>query len=215
MNKLINVEKAIEFIKDGDTLMIGGFLGVGTPERLIDALVASGKKNLTLISNDTAFVDKGIGKLIVTKQFSKVFTSHIGTNRETGNQMNSGETEVNLVPQGTLVEQIRAAGSGLGGVLTRTGLGTRVAEGKEIIQVDGVDYLLEKPMRADVALIYGTRCDTFGNTAFHGSTQNFNVAMAMAADKVILEVDEIVEVGEISQDDVRIPGIFIDHIVEV
>ncbi len=214
MNKLISVEEAISKVKDGDTIMVGGFLANGTPEGLVDALVASGKKDLTLICNDTGFVDKGVGKMVVAKQFKKIIASHIGTNKETGNQLNSGETEVVLVPQGTLIEQIRAGGAGLGGVLTQTGLGTRVEDGKDKVTVDGKEYLLEKPLRADVAIIYGTRADKQGNVTFKGSTQSFNVFMATAADTVILGAEEIVEVGEIDPSVVRIPGIFVDYIVK-
>ena len=194
--------------------MVGGVLANGSPEKLIDALVASGVKDLTLICNDTGFVDKGVGKMVVAKQFKKIMASHIGTNRETGNQMNSGETEVILVPQGTLAEQIRAAGSGLGGVLTQTGLGTKVEEGKEKVVVDGKEYLLEKPLRADVALIYGTKVDKFGNIYYSGSTQNFNVLMATAADLVIVGAEEVVEIGELDPNYVRTPGIFVHYVVE-
>lgn len=214
MNKVISIEEAVAKIKDGDTIMVGGFLANGTPEKLIDALVARGVKDLTLICNDTGFVDKGVGKMVVAKQFKKIIASHIGTNRETGNQMNSGETEVVLVPQGTLAEQIRAAGAGLGGVLTQTGLGTKVEEGKEKVMVDGKEYLLEKPMRADVALIYGTKVDRFGNIYYSGSTQNFNVLMATAADLVIVGAEEVVEIGELDPNYVRTPGIFVHHVVE-
>lgn len=162
MNKIVSIEQAIDQIKDGMTIMIGGFLGVGNPHKLIDALVEKGIKDLTIIANDTAFPEVGIGKLIVNKQVKKVIASHIGTNPETGNQMNSGETEVVLVPQGTLIEQIRAAGAGLGGVLTPTGIGTIVEEGKTKIEIDGKDYLLEKPLKADVALIFGSIVDKKG-----------------------------------------------------
>lgn len=159
MNKVIGVQEAVEKIKDGDVIMVGGFLACGSPLKIIDALVESGKKDLTLICNDTGFVDRGVGKMVVAKQFKKIIASHVGTNRETGNQMNSGETEVILTPQGTLAEQVRAGGSGLGGVLTRTGYGTLVQEGKQIVEIDGVEWILEKPLRADVALLYGTKVD--------------------------------------------------------
>ncbi|HZK09515.1 MAG TPA: CoA transferase subunit A [Clostridia bacterium] len=214
MNKLISIEEAVAKIKDGDTIMVGGFLANGTPEKLIDALVEKGVKDLTLICNDTGFTDKGVGKMVVTKQFKKIIASHIGTNRETGNQMNSGETEVVLVPQGTLAEQIRAGGSGLGGVLTKTGLGTKVEEGKEKVMIDGEEYLLEKPLTADVALIYGTKVDKFGNIYYKGSTQNFNVLMAAAAHTVIVGAEEVVEVGELDPNFVRTPGVFVNFIVE-
>lgn len=214
MAKRISIEKATSFVNDGDTLMVGGFLAVGTPEKLIDALVEKGVKDLTLIANDTAFEDRGIGKMVVAKQFKKIIASHIGTNRETGRQMNEGETEVILTPQGTLAEQIRAAGYGLGGVLTPTGLGTEVAEGKRTIEVQGKEYLLEKPLKANVALIYANKADSRGNLVFHGSTRNFNTLMATAADVVIAYVDEVVEAGEINQNDVILPGLFVDYIVD-
>lgn len=214
MNKVIGLQEAVDKIKDGDVIMVGGFLACGSPLKLIDALVESGKKDLTLICNDTSYVDRGVGKMVVAKQFKKIIASHVGTNRETGNQMNSGETEVLLTPQGTLAEQVRAGGSGLGGVLTRTGFGTLVQEGKQIVEVDGVEWILEKPLRADVALLYGTKVDKKGNIYYEGSTQNFNILMAAAADTVIVEAEEIVEVGEIDPNIVRTPGIFVSYIVQ-
>lgn len=214
MNKLITIEQAIDFIKDGDTIFVGGFLGVGSPHKLIDALVKRGTKNLTLICNDTGFPEVGVGKLVVNKQFRKIIASHIGTNKETGRQMMEGETEVVLVPQGTLIEQIRAGGYGLGGVLTRTGFGTEVAKGKQIVQVDGVEYLLEKPLRADVALIAANKADTSGNLFYHGSTRNFNNITSSAAKVTIAEVREVVEAGELDPDVVHTPGVFVHHMVK-
>lgn len=213
MNKVISVEEAVDMIHDGMTIMIGGFLGCKNPYTIIDAMVAKGVKDITLIANDTSFPEIGIGKLIVNKQIKKLVASHIGTNKETGNQMNAGELDVELVPQGTLAERIRAAGAGLGGILTPTGLGTVVAEGKDIITVDGEEYLLEKPLKADVALIVGAKVDKKGNVRYAKATRNFNPLMAAAADVVIVEADEIVEAGEIDPDDVMTPGIFIDYIV--
>lgn len=213
MNKLISIDEAVSMIKDGMTIMVGGFLGVKNPFRIVDAIIEKGVKDITLIANDTSFPEVGIGKLIVNKQVKKVIASHIGTNKETGNQMNSGELEVELVPQGTLAERIRAAGAGLGGVLTPTGLGTIVAEGKQIVEVDGKQYLLEKPLKADVALIVGAKVDKKGNIRYAKSTRNFNPIMATAADLVIVEADEIVEVGEIDPDDVMTPGIFVNYVV--
>lgn len=213
MNKLISVEQAVSMINDGMTIMIGGFLGCKNPFKIIDAMVEKGVKDITLIANDTSFPDIGIGKLIVNKQVKKLIASHVGTNKETGNQMNAGELDVELVPQGTLAERIRAAGAGLGGILTPTGLGTVVAEGKTIIEVDGKEYLLEKPLRADIALIVGAKVDKKGNVRYRKATRNFNPLMATAADLVIVEADEVVEVGEIDQDDVMTPGLFVDYIV--
>lgn len=213
MNKVISINEAVDMIHDGMTIMVGGFLACKNPFKLVDAIVEKGVKDLTLIANDTSFPEIGIGKLIVNKQVKCLIASHVGTNKETGNQMNSGEMEVTLVPQGTLAERIRAAGAGLGGILTPTGLGTIVAEGKPIIQVDGKDYLLEKPLKADIALIVGAKVDKKGNVRYAKATRNFNPLMATAADIVIVEADEIVEVGEIDPDDVMTPGIFVDYIV--
>ncbi|MCK9218370.1 MAG: acetate CoA-transferase subunit alpha [Firmicutes bacterium] len=213
MKKLISIDEAVNMIHDGMTIMVGGFLGCKNPFRMIDALIEKGVKDITLIANDTAFPEIGLGKLIVNKQIKRLITSHIGTNKETGNQMNAGELEVELVPQGTLAERIRAGGAGLGGILTPTGLGTVVEEGKEIIEVDGKKYLLEKPLKADIALIVGKKVDKKGNIQYNKATRNFNPLMATAAETVIVEADEIVEVGEIDQDNVMTPGIFVDYIV--
>ncbi len=214
MSKFISADEAISKIKDGMSIMIGGFLANGTPETLIDALVRSGVKNLTIIGNDTGFPDRGIGKLVVNKQVKRVVTSHVGTNPVTGDQMNAGELEVTFVPQGTLAEQVRAGGAGLGGFLTPTGLGTVIAEGKQVVTVDGKEYLLEKPIRADVALLKASVCDKKGNLVYKGTTQNFNPLMAAAADLVIAEVEEVVETGEIPMEEVKTPFIFVDYLVQ-
>ncbi|MCI7292652.1 MAG: CoA transferase subunit A [Butyricimonas virosa] len=177
-------------------------------------MAKSGVKNLTLIVNDTAFPDKGCGQLIANKQVKKVIVSHIGTNPCTSEQMNSGELEIEFCPQGTLAERVRAGGAGLGGVLTPTGIGTLVAEGKQILNIDGKDYLLEKPLRADVALVGASVGDDAGNLVYKGTTQNFNPLMATAADLVIAEVQELVEKGELYPELVRTPGIFVDYIVK-
>jgi len=214
MNKLISLEDAVNLVRDGDTIMIGGFLSVGTPDRLIDALIAKGTKDLTLICNDTGFIDRGVGKMVVAKMFKKILTSHIGTNKETGRQMLEGEIEVILIPQGTLIEQIRAGGFGLGGVLTKTGLGTLVEQGKQIVEVDGERFLLEKPMRANVALLYAEKADIKGNLTFHGATRNFNTYMGAAADISIVEAGQVVQIGEMCPDEVVVPGVFVNHIVD-
>jgi acetate CoA/acetoacetate CoA-transferase alpha subunit len=213
MNKIIAMDECLKKINDGAIIMIGGFLGTGNPHRIIDALVKKGVKDLTIIANDTAFPEFGLGKLIVNKQVKKVIVSHIGTNPETGRQMNAKEMEVVLVPQGTLAEQVRAGGAGLGGFLTPTGVGTIVEEGKQKIEVNGKTYLLEFPLRADIALIAGSKVDKSGNIYYNKSTRNFNPLMAMAADLVIVEAEKLVEVGEIDPSDVMTPGIFIDCIV--
>ena len=214
MEKLITIAEAASKIKDGMTVMVGGFLSTGGPNRIIDALLESGVKDLTIICNDTAFPDKGLGKLIVSHQVKKVITSHIGTNPCTIDQMNAGELIVEFSPQGTLAERVRAGGAGLGGILTPTGIGTVVAEGKQIIEVDGKEYLLEMPLRADVALLGASISDRYGNLVYRGTMQNFNPLMAMAADMVIAETAELVETGAIKPEDVRTPSIFVDYIVK-
>ena len=213
MNKQITKEEAVEAIGDRSTIMIGGFMCAGSPHTLIEALVVRDIKELTLIVNDTGYIDQGIGKLIAGDQVSKVMASHIGTNKQTGNKMTEGVIQVQLIPQGTLAEQIRSAGVGLGGFLTPTGLGTVVQEGKQVLRIDGKDYLLEKPLKADVALIKAYRADAFGNLTYRLSARNFNPLMAMAADYVIAEVDEILEEGCLPPDEIITPGIFIDKIV--
>ncbi len=213
MNKIISINEAVDKIKDGMTVMIGGFLANGTPEKLIDALVERGVKNLTLICNDTGFPDRGVGKMVVAKQFKRIIVSHIGTNPETANQMNSGETTVNLVPQGTLAERIRCEGTGLGGFYTPTGIGTEVEEGKEKKVINGKEYLFELPLRADVALLFGSVADKKGNIVYNKTMKNFNPIMATAADTVIVQAEKIVEVGELDPELVMTSGIFVDYIV--
>jgi len=213
MNKLISIKEAVDKIHDGATIMFGGFMANGSAENIINALVEKNVKNLTIICNDSGLIDKGVGKLIVNRQCAKLIATHIGLNKETGRQMTAGELEVVLIPQGTLAEQIRAGGYGLGGILTRTGLGTLVEEGKQKIEVDGEIFLLEKPIRADFAVIFGSVIDKNGNTAYRGSTNNFNQIMATAADTVIAEAEKLVEIGELDQNHVIIPGIFVDYIV--
>jgi acetate CoA/acetoacetate CoA-transferase alpha subunit len=201
-------------IPDGATLMIGGFMGSGTPHRIIDELVRQGKKDLTVISNDTGMPDYGAIKLLAGHQIKKLYATHIGQTPETGRQMIAGEMEVELCPQGTFVERIRAGGYGLGGVLTTTGLGTIVAEGKRAIEVNGKEYLLETPLRANFALIAAFQCDLLGNVAYSLTGRNFNQAMAMAADTVIVEAEHIVPVGVIPPDMVATPFVCVDYIVE-
>lgn len=212
MKKIISAQEAGKLIPSGSSLMVGGFLDCGSPVKVIDALIANKTNNLTLIANDTSVPEADRGKLIVNKMVKKAIVGHIGTNPETGRQMDAGELEVELVPLGTLVERIRAGGSGLGGVLTPTGVGTLVEKGKQTMEIDGRRYLLEKPIKADVALIYGTKADKFGNVFLHGTTRNFNTVMAMAAKTVIVEADEIVD-DCLDPDMVTIPGVFVDYIV--
>ncbi|ENZ4285464.1 acetate CoA-transferase subunit alpha [Citrobacter farmeri] len=211
--KLITLQNAADFFRDGMTIMVGGFMGVGTPPRLVEALLESGVRDLTLIANDTAFVDTGIGPLIVNGRVNKVIASHIGTNPETGRRMIAREMEVQLVPQGTLIEQIRCGGAGLGGFLTPTGVGTIVEDGKQTLTLDGKTWLLERPLRADLALIRARRADPIGNLTYQLSARNFNPLIALAADITLVEPDELVETGDLLPDQIVTPGAVIDHIV--
>ncbi len=213
LKKIISAFEAGQFVKDNSSIMIGGFLKCGTPTKVIEEIIKKGVKGLTLIANDTCYPDSDRGKLIVNRCVKKAIVAHIGTNPETGRQMNAGELEVELTPMGTLVEKIRAAGAGLGGVLTPTGVGTPIEEGKQTMTIDGKKYLFEKPLKADVALIYGTKADKFGNVYLEGTTRNFNVVMSSAADTVIVEPDELVE-DCLDPNMVTIPGIFVDYIVK-
>lgn len=213
MNKVIGIEEAVNFIKNGSTIMINGFMGVKSPELLINTIIDKGIGNLTVIANDTSIPGIGIGKLISNRRIKKLVASHIGLNPETGLQMNGAKLEVELVPQGTLAERIRCGGSGIGGFLTATGIGTSIEDGKQKISVNGKDYILELPLKADVAIIKGSIVDTLGNVFYKGTTKNFSLVMAMAADIVIVEAEEIVEAGEIDPDVVMTPGLFVDYIV--
>ena len=214
MAKIISAAEAAAKVQAGMTVMVGGFLGCGTPQILVDQVLAQGTKDLTLVCNDTAFPDSGVGKLVVSRQFKRVIVSHIGTNPETGRQMNANELAVDLVPQGTLAERIRSAGFGLGGILTPTGVGTPVEAGKQKLTIDGKDYLLELPIKADVALVKAYKADKAGNLVFRKAARNFNPLMATAADLVIVEAQNIVEIGEIDPDEVMTPGIFVNYLVQ-
>lgn len=211
MKEIISIQQAASLIKEGSSIMVGGFLRCGTPYKTINEIVKNKTSNLTLIANDTCYPEYDRGQLIVNKLVKKAIVAHIGTNPETGRQMNSGELEVELVPMGTLVEKIRSAGAGLGGFLTPTGVGTVVEKGKETMVVDGKKYLFEKPLKADVAVVYATKADKFGNAFLDGTTRNFNTVMATAADTVILEPEEISE-EPLNPAEITIPGIFIDYI---
>jgi acetate CoA/acetoacetate CoA-transferase alpha subunit len=213
MKGALTADAASRLVPDGATLMIGGFMAVGTPERLIDALVARGVRGLTVIANDTAMPGKGIGKLISAGAVSRVIASHIGLNPETQTRMMTGEMDVELVPQGTLIERIRAGGMGLGGVLTPTGLGTEVEDGKPVIEVQGRPYLLETPLRADFALLGAWQADHAGNLSYTLTAHNFNPVIALAAATVIAEPESIVPVGVIPPDSVKTPGVLVDHLV--
>ena len=212
-SKLVSVEEAVSYIKDGMSIMFGGFMAIGTPETIVDEILRRGIKDLTIIGNDTGKPGIGVGKLITANLVRKCIATHIGTNPETGKKMITGEMEVELVPQGTLAERIRAGGAGLGGILTQTGLGTDVAKDKEIINIDGRDFLLEKSIKADVAIIRGSVVDLSGNMLYHGTTRNFNPIVATAAELVIAEGKEIVEPGSIDPNHVVTPGLFVDYVV--
>jgi acetate CoA/acetoacetate CoA-transferase alpha subunit len=214
MRLAISAADAALLIQDGASLMFGGFMGVGTPERIIDALVARNARDLTIIGNDTARPGVGVGKLVDAGCVARALVSHIGTNPVTQKKMIAGEMRVDLIPQGTLAERIRAGGSGLGGILTPTGVGTVVQEGKRVIEVDGVDFLLEMPLRADFALLHAHEADYNGNLTYRLTATNFNPVIAFAADCVIAEPREIVPVGVIPPDAVRTPGILVHHLVE-
>lgn len=211
--EIISVKDVTKYINDGDTLLIGGFLGVGSPDAIINEIIDSGKKDFTVVGNDTSFETNGIGRFVKEKKVKKIIASHIGTNPETQKQMIEESIEVELIPQGTLAEQIRAGGVGLGGILTPTGLGTVVEKNKTIVEVDGKKYLLEKPIRGNVAVIKAKKADKAGNLIYSFTARNFNPIMAMAADIVIAEVEEIIETGKINPDEIHTPGIFVDYIV--
>lgn len=212
MRKARSFTEAVEMIPDGASVMIGGFMGVGSPHRLIAEMVRQGKKNLTVISNDTARPDVGVGKLIGAGAVQKLFATHIGTNPETQKKMIAGEIDVELSPQGTFAERIRAGGFGLGGVLTATGIGTVIAEGKRVIEIDGETFLLERPLHADFALIAAYRSDYLGNLEYELTGRNFNPVMAMAADTVIVEAMDIIPVGVIPPDHVVTQHVLVDYI---
>ena len=213
-NKIITFNDVIKLLRDDMSIMVGGFATVGTPGLLLDAIIESKIKNITIICNDSGLPGHGVSRIIATRQVKKLIASHIGRNPQTGELMNTGEMEVELVPQGTLAERIRAGGAGLGGVLTPTGLGTDVAMGKQIVSANGKEYLLELPLRADMAFIRGSIVDKFGNVFYRGSTRNFNPAMAMAADTVVVAAQQVVETGEIEPENIVTPGILVDYILE-
>lgn len=214
MKPAISALEAAKLIPDGATVLIGGFMGVGSPHRIIDALVARGAKGLTVIANDTSRPGDGIGKLISAGAVARAVVSHIGLNPDTQAKMMSGEMEIELVPQGTLVERIRAGGFGLGGILTATGLGTPVEDGKQIIETGGKRYILEQPITADFALIASHQADYVGNLDYSLTAHNFNPIMAMSGTTVIAEAATIVPVGVISPDAVKTPGIIVDYLIE-
>jgi len=211
--KTISLQDAVALIPHGASLMIGGFMGVGTPERIVDELVRQDKRDLTVIANDNALPGVGIGKLVTAGLVRKTIASHIGLNPETQKKMIAGEMQVDLVPQGTLIERIRSAGFGLGGVLTPTGVGTVVEEGKQRIDVNGRPWLLETALRADFALVQAFLADYLGNLQYALTARNFNPVIAMAADTVIVDAEHIVPVGVIAPDHVMTPAPLVDFLI--
>lgn len=211
--KTVALEAAVALIPDGASVMIGGFMGVGTPERLVDALVARRTGSLTVIANDTAMPGVGIGKLIRAGLVRRAIVSHIGLNPETQRLMLDGKLDVELVPQGTLIERIRAGGFGLGGVLTATGVGTVVEESKPTVVLDGRVFLVETALRADVALVSAFLADYLGNLTYALTARNFNPTIATAADVVIVEADNVVPTGVIAPDHVMTPAPLVDYVV--
>jgi len=211
--KKLDLNHIVNHLCDGMSIMFGGFMGIGSPPRIIEAILDSNVKDLTLIGNDTAFVNTGVGPLITNNRVKKVIASHIGLNPETGKRMIAGEMDVELVPQGTLVERIRCGGAGLGGFLTPTGIGTIVEEGKQKLTVNGVEYLVELPLKADLAIVYASKADKAGNLVYRLTTRNFNPLVAMAGNVVIAEAREMVEVGAINPEDVMTPAALVDYIV--
>jgi acetate CoA/acetoacetate CoA-transferase alpha subunit len=207
------LDQAVAMIPNGASLMIGGFMGVGTPERVMDEIIRQGRRDLTVIANDTAKPGVGIGKLVGAKLLRKAIVSHIGLNPETQKQMMSETLEVELVPQGTLIERIRAGGFGLGGILTPTGVGTVVEEGKRRIDVDGKSYLLETALRANFALVHAFLADYLGNLSYALTARNFNPVIAMAADTVMVTAEHIVPVGVIAPDHVVTPAPLVDYLI--
>ncbi len=213
MGKVVELEAALDKIDDGASVMIGGFMSCGTPRGIVKGLEEREVKELTIIANDAGYPNDGIGRLVCNHQAEKLIASHIGLNPKAGDQMNDGELDVDLIPQGTLAERIRAAGTGLGGFLTPTGVGTVVEEGKEKIEIDGEEYLLELPLEAEFGLVKAWKADKKGNLIYRKSARNFNPLIAMAAEEVIVEAEEIVEVGELNPNEVMTPAAFVDLIV--
>lgn len=214
MAKIISAAEAAAMIKPGSRLAISGFLAVGAPETIIDAIIEQKIGNLHMIVIASDWENRGVGKLVVAKLISSAQVSHLGTNKAIQAQMNAGEIQIELVPQGTLMERVRAFGAGLGGILTPTGLGTVVEEGKQIIQVDGKDYILEPAIPSDFALVKAWKADKMGNLVFRKTARNSNPIMAMAGRITIAEAEEIVEIGELDPEQIACPGVFVNYVVQ-
>ncbi|MBI0580450.1 CoA transferase subunit A [Neobacillus cucumis] len=211
--KVASLEEALSHITDGCTLMYGGFGGIGTPPSLVDGILEKGCKDLHLIGNDTGFPDIGIGRLVSAGRVKKIITSHIGSNPIAGKLMTAGELEVEFSPQGTLIERIRAGGMGLGGILTDVGFGTIAEEGKDVVSVDGKEFMIEKALTAEVAIVHALKADPLGNLVFDKSARNFNPLVAMAGNFTIAEVEEIVPIGELDPEAIVTPGIFVNMVI--
>ncbi|MFV5589933.1 CoA transferase subunit A [Acinetobacter variabilis] len=215
MNKVVtNAQEALaDIVADHQTLAVGGFGLCGIPEALIDALKHTGVTGLTCISNNAGVDDFGLGKLLQTKQIKKMISSYVGENKEFERQYLNGELEVELTPQGTLAEKLRAGGAGIPAFYTQTGVGTLVAEGKEVREFDGKEFILEKSLTADVALVKAYKADKAGNLVFRKTARNFNPECAVAGKITVAEVEQIVEIGELDPDDIHLPGIYVNRIV--
>ncbi len=213
-NKLVDKEAFKEMLRDDMTIMFGGFMACGASTVLIEAIRESGIQNITAISSDAGWDNKGLGRIVETGQVTKLYASHIGLNPLVGKKMTEGTMEVELNPQGTLAERIRSGGAGLGGVLTPTGLDTDVEQGKRVIEVQGKKYLLEEPLRADLAIIRGGKVDEMGNVMYSATARNFNPIMATAADVVVVGADELVGVGDLNPESIATPHVLVDYIVK-
>lgn len=213
MSKLIDKSEINKYIKDGDTLLVGGFGLSGTPFTLIDELAILGKKELTVVSNNLGEKDKGLGILLHTGSLKKVMGSYFTSNRDAVSEWSKGNLEIELIPQGTLAERIRCGGAGIAGFYTKTAAGTKLAEGKEEKVFDGETYILEKAIKGDVSLIKALKADTLGNLIYDHTGRNFNPVMATAGKIVIAEVDEIVEAGELKPDEITTPHVYVDYLV--
>lgn len=214
MGKVVDVKIAVKQIFDGASILVAGFLAVGMPLRLLKGIEERGVKDLTIYTNDGGYDDRGVCRLVQNGQVKRLVTSHFGHSKELSRLANAGLVEIELVPQGTLVERIRSGGAGLGGVLTQNGVGTIVAEGKPKVTLEGVTYLVEAPIKADIALIHSYLADRDGNLVYRRAAPNFNPAMATAAGLVIAEAEEILPVGAIDPDVVETPGLLVDVVVQ-
>jgi acetate CoA/acetoacetate CoA-transferase alpha subunit len=215
MDKVVSLDQAMEKLRSGLTILIPGFVNTGVPETLVKGIIDKGYTDLRIISNNTSVKGRGIGLLVQENRIKHITCSHIGSNPETVEKVVAGKIDVTFVPQGTLCERVRAGGAGIGGILTPTGLGTPIAEGKPVIEVDGKNYLLEKALRGDVALIHAWKADRMGNVIYRRTSRNFNQIFATAADFVIVEAEELVEVGALDPDQIMTPGCLVDMVVKI